>query len=121
MFKFLRRCLMPKKDYSQTPVPGNCPVCRFSVFGTRIVRLAVRDWTTDPLRCRWWCHNCNSFFTWEASDRIVSNIETHFKRGLLGNVDVDAINRGMGVNWIDPKLPDEFDPPGYDHSRNFEE
>lgn len=83
------------------------------------MRLAVRDWKS--MRCRWWCHHCNSFFTWEASDRIVSNIETQFPRGLLGNVDVDAINRGMGVNWIDPKLPDEFDPPGYDHSRNFEE
>lgn len=51
----------------------------------------------------------------------MSNIETHFPRGLMGNVDVDAINRGMGVNWIDPKLPDEYDPPSYDHSRNFEE
>jgi hypothetical protein len=118
MFSFLRRWFV-KKDYTQTPVPGNCPVCRLGVLSIRIVRLAVLDWKT--MRPRWCCHHCNSFFTWDASDRIVANIETHFPRGLLGNVDVEAINKGMGVNWIDPKLPDEFDPPGYNHSRNFEE
>lgn len=118
MFSLLKR-LVVKKDYSQVPVPSHCPVCRMGVFTKPIVRLGCKSWKS--MRCRWWCHFCNSFFTWEASDRIVSEVETAFPRGLMGNVDIDAINRGMGVNWIDPKLPDEFDPPGYDHGRNFED
>ena len=104
-------------DYNQIPVPGNCPVCSLNVFGTRIVRESVRSWKT--LRTRWHCHHCNSFFSWEASDRIVSEIETHFKTGLIGNVDIAAINKGYGNKYIDGKLPDEFDPPSYKHSRNF--
>lgn len=100
------------------PVPDHCPVCRLNVFQTQIVRFDTKCWKT--LRHRWQCCHCNSLFTWEASDRIVSDIDTQFPRGLLGNIDIAAINKGLGVNWIDPKLPDEFDPPHYDHSRNFQ-
>jgi hypothetical protein len=97
MFSFLRRWFV-KKDYTQTPVPGNCPVCRLGVLSIRIVRLAVLDWKT--MRPRWCCHHCNSFFTWDASDRIVANIETHFPRGLLGNVDVEAITKANSGDTI---------------------
>ena len=113
------RLIMNSKDYSQTPCPGHCPVCHNTIFGQPIMRLSLKHW--ECLRSRWNCHNCNSFFCWEASDRIVSHVETAFPRGLLGNIDIAAINKGMGVNWIDPKLPDEFDPPSYKHSRNFED
>jgi hypothetical protein len=107
-----------RKDYNQTPCPSNCPVCKVGVFGTRIVR-QLKSYKT--MRTRWHCHYCNSFFSWEAEDRIIAEIETAFPTGLLGNVDVKAINAGYGVNWIEPKLPDEFDPPRYKHYRNFEE
>lgn len=106
------------KDYSKTPVPGNCPICYNTVFGRPIMRFGVLNWET--MRQRWQCQECLSIFDWEPSDRIVGAIETHFPRGVMGNIDVQAINLGMGNNWIDPKLPDEFDPPSYDHSRNFE-
>jgi hypothetical protein len=107
---------MEEKDYSTTPVPSDCPVCRLGVFCTPIVRQLKSIHTG---RTKWWCHYCNSFFSWEASDRIVAEIETAFPRGLLGNVDTDAINKGYGNKYINPKLPDEFDPPSYRHSRNF--
>lgn len=109
---------MSRINYNEIPVPSNCPVCSMGVFNNPIKRVAVKYWENQ--RSRWWCHYCNSFFCWESSDRIVSHIETAFPKGLLGNVDVEAINKSTGVNWIDPKLPDEFDPPNYKHNRNFE-
>ncbi len=105
-------------DYDKIAVPGNCPVCNLNIFQTTIKR-EIKDWQDPDHEWRWWCHYCNSFFTWDAESRIVRNVETRFMRGLLGNVDIAAINKGMGHNRIDPKLPDEFDPKGYNHRRNF--
>lgn len=98
------------------PVPGNCIVCGLNVFQT-IIKRDGKSWETG--RTRWWCHHCNSWFTWESQDRVVGEIETVFSRGILGNVDIEGINKGMGMKWVDGKIPDEFDPPGYDHDRNL--
>lgn len=99
------------------PVPGNCVVCGLNVFQTTIKRM-LKSWKTG--RQKWWCQHCNSWFSWESTDRIVGEIETQFSHGVLGNVDIESINKGMGNKYIDGKLPDEFDPPHYKHERNFE-
>lgn len=110
---------MTKKDYETKPVPSYCPVCGLGILCVRIMLLPMKD--LETMRCRWRFCNCNSFFTWEAHDEIVSNIETYYSHGLMGNIDVEKINKNIKPNQINPKIPDKFDPPHYNHSRNFEE
>lgn len=100
------------------PVPGHCPVCGLNVFQT-IIKREIRDGQDPDLCWRWWCQHCNSWFTWDAETRRVRNIETWFMNGLRGNVPVAAINEGKVRCLVDPKRPDEFDPPGYDHDKHF--
>ncbi len=107
-----------EKDYSKIAVPGNCPVCGLNIFQTAIKR-EIKDWQDPDHEWRWYCQYCSSFFTWDAESRIVRRVETRFMHGLLGNVDIAAINKGMGHNRIDGKLPDEFDPPNYNHRKHF--
>jgi hypothetical protein len=62
------------------PVPGHCPVCGRNVFQT-IIKREIKDWEDPDLAWKWWCHGCNSWFTWDEHTRKVRGIETHFMRG----------------------------------------